>query len=90
MVLEGAFSLLALAEADGEGTSVGICLPVPLQTETQEISFFLRAKSPIHFSFLPTLYWGHLCLPLRAAPTRNHKLSDSEHASFWRPEVQSQ
>lgn len=47
-------------------------------------------KSPTHFSFLTTLFREHLCQPLRAALTRNHKLNDSEHASFWRPEVQSQ
>lgn len=34
MVLEEALFLIALAEADGEGTSTGACIPVPLQTGT--------------------------------------------------------
>lgn len=50
MVLEEALFLIALAEADGEGTSVGPCIPVPLQTGTQETLDLLHC--PVLYSLL--------------------------------------
>lgn len=43
-----------------------------------------------HSFLLPDYPMCGLCDSIRTIVTSNHTLSDSEHASLWRPQVQSQ